>query len=145
MLVLYPEVGSKLRMLGDKAQVNRPMIHCIQLCLCIMVMAPEYALDDLVHFCTSPFCFSILGVDPTFNLGEFDVTVTTYCHLLLQHHRELEGKPPVMFGPMFVYVKKDFSTYHFFASSLNDKAENLTLRKRFHRLRTRPFGRRSGS
>ena len=97
----------------------------------MMVMAPEYVLDDLVHFCTSPFCFSILGVDPTFNLGEFDVTVTTYRHLLLQHHREPEGKPPVMFGPMFVHVKKDFSTYHFFASSLIGQRPQLASLKAF--------------
>ena len=73
----------------------------------MMVMTPDYSLDDVVRFCTSHHGFSILGVD---HLGEFDVTVTTYHHLLLQHHRDPEGKPPVMFGPMFVHVRKDFST-----------------------------------
>ena len=74
----------------------------------------DYSLDDLVRFCTSPNSFR---VDPTFNLGDFDVTVTTYHHLLLQH-RGSAGKSPVMLGPLFVHVRKDFSTYHFFSSSL---------------------------
>ncbi len=97
----------------------------------MMVMALDYSLDDLVHFCTSPHGFSILGVDPTFNVGEFDVTVTTYCHLLLQHHKDPEGKPPVMFGPMFVHIRKDFSTYHFFASSLVGQRPQLSSLKAF--------------
>ena len=97
----------------------------------MMVMAQDYSLDDLVRFCTSPRGFSILGVDPTFNLGEFDVTVTTYRHLLLQHHRDPEGKPPVMFGPMFVHLRKNFSTYHFFASSLVGQRPQLSALKAF--------------
>ena len=36
----------------------------------MMLIAFDYTLDDLVRFCTSPTCFSILGVDPTFNLGD---------------------------------------------------------------------------
>ena len=97
----------------------------------MMVMAHDYSLDDLVRFCTSSNGFSILGVDPTFNLGEFDVTVTTYRHLLLQHHRDPEGKSPVMLGPMFVHVRKDFSTYHFFASSLVGQRPQLSSLKAF--------------
>lgn len=49
----------------------------------MMMLAFDWMLDDLVRFCTQQNCFSILGVDATFNLGAFDVTVTTYCHLLL--------------------------------------------------------------
>ena len=47
----------------------------------MMLIAMDYTLDDLVRFCTNPHNFSILGVDPTFNLGELDVTITTYRHL----------------------------------------------------------------
>ena len=42
------------------------------------VLAHDRQLDDLVRFCTNPSVFSILTVDPTFNLGAFDVTPTTY-------------------------------------------------------------------
>ena len=39
---------------------------------------------DITRFCTNANNFGIVTVDPTFNLGEFDVTVTTYRHLLLK-------------------------------------------------------------
>ena len=52
----------------------------------MMMLAFDWMLDDLVRFCTEPNNFSILGVDATFNLGAFDVTVTTYHHLLLTTH-----------------------------------------------------------
>ena len=67
---------------------------------------------------------SPLGIDPTFNLGSFDVTVTTYRHLLLTKHGHVSTHP-VLFGPLFIHVKKDFEAYHFFASSLVSKQPQL--------------------
>ena len=90
----------------------------------MMVLAFDWTLDDIVRFCTSTTSFSILGVDPTFNLGAFDVTVTTYRHLLLTTKDDAH-KHPVLIGPLFVHVKKDFQTYHFFASSLVSKRPEL--------------------
>ena len=52
----------------------------------MMLLAFDYTLDDLVCFCTAP-TFSVFGVDSTFNLGSFDVTVTTYRHLLLEYQQ----------------------------------------------------------
>ena len=72
------------------------------------VLARDRQLNDVVHFCTDPSNFSVLTVDPTFNLGEFDVTPTAYHHRLLQTVRY--GTHPVMI--------KTFSTYLFFASAL---------------------------
>lgn len=66
----------------------------------MMLLAFDYTLDDLVRFCTTP-TFSIFGVDPTFNLGNFDVTVTTYHHLLLEYQQNPSGKSPTMIGPIF--------------------------------------------
>ena len=82
----------------------------------MMLLAFDWTLD-IVRFCTPVLQFSIKGIDPTFNLGTFDVTVTTYCHLL---HTVQQNtiKHPLCIGPLFVHVKKDFSAYHFFASSL---------------------------
>ena len=40
------------------------------------VLARDRQLHDLVRFCTVAEGFSILTVDPTFNLGDFDVTPT---------------------------------------------------------------------
>ena len=65
----------------------------------MMVLAYDYTLNDLARFCTAAENFSILGVDPTFNLGEFDVTVTTYRHLMLQPQSKSSENSPVMVGP----------------------------------------------
>ena len=80
------------------------------------IMCTNSQLNDIERFCTDPDMFKLLSVDPTFNLGDFSVTVTSYCNLLLQSHRT--GKNPVMIGPMLVHRRKVFSTYHFFASGL---------------------------
>ncbi len=81
-----------------------------------IVVARDYQLQDLVRFATVEHKFSIVTVDPTFCLGEFDMTPITYRHLLLQSCRT--HRPPVFVGPMLVHYRKTFSTYVFFASSL---------------------------
>lgn len=81
-----------------------------------VLVANDRQLTDLSRFCCDPFESCVLTVDPTFCLGEFDVTPVTYRHLLLQSVRT--GKPPVMIGPTLVHYKKSFQTYLFFASSL---------------------------
>ena len=48
------------------------------------VLARDRQLDDLVRFCTIPEGFSVLTADPTFNLGQFDVTPTSYNHCPLR-------------------------------------------------------------
>ena len=55
-------------------------------------------------------------MDPTFNLGDFSVTVTSFRNLLLKN--QTTGKHPVMIGPMLVHRRNLFSSYHLFASSL---------------------------
>ena len=90
----------------------------------MMMLAFDWTLNDLARFCTSSSPVSILGIDPTFNLGSFDVTVTIYRHLLLK----MEGhtyKHPTLIGPLFVHIKKDFEAYHFFASCLVNKKPEL--------------------
>ena len=57
-----------------------------------VVVCYDRHLDDLVRFCTNNDKFGILTIDPNFSLGDFDVTVITYRHLLL--HSKRTGKPP---------------------------------------------------
>jgi len=75
-----------------------------------ILIAKDYQLDDLVRFSTNSTEHCILTIDPTFSLGDFDVTPITYRHLLL------ETKTPV--GPILVHYKKAFLTYLSKASSL---------------------------
>ena len=90
----------------------------------MMLLAFDWMLDDLVRFCTVPGNFSVLSVDPTFSLGSFDVTVTTYSHLML-NLKDKKLKHSTMIGPPFIHVRKDFSAYHFFASSLVSQRHEL--------------------
>lgn len=74
----------------------------------ICLFCNDRQLHDVKHFCCNAINFSILGVDATFNLGEFSVTITTYRHLLLEE--ETTGKPPVMIGPALIHkTKKSFA------------------------------------
>lgn len=95
----------------------------------MMVLAYDYMLADLSRFCTNQRKFSILGVDPTFSLGDFDVTVTTYHHLMLSS--KTSSKHPTVIGPLFIHVKKDFTAYHFFSSSLIGQQPNLVNLRAF--------------
>ena len=86
-------------------------------------LASEQQLLDLERFCCDSSNSSILTVDPTFSLGDFDVTPTTYRHLLLCTKRT--NKPPVMLGPIMIHYKKNFSTYKFLASCMIAENRNL--------------------
>ena len=88
-----------------------------------IVLASEQQLLDLERFCCDSSHYSILTVDPTFSLGDFDVTPTTYCHLLLCSKRT--SKPPVMLGPTMIHYRKNFSTYKFLASCMIAQNRNL--------------------
>ena len=89
------------------------------------ILASESQLKDLKRFCTDPAESCVLGVDSTFDLGKFYVTITTYRYLHVENKNS--GKPPVFFGPIYVHTEKTYEAfYHFFSSllklepSLND-------------------------
>ena len=79
-------------------------------------LARDRQLLDIKRFCTVPSGFSILTVDPTFKLGNFDVTPITYHHQLLETVRYKTS--PLFIGPTLIHYRKTFNTYVFFASSL---------------------------
>ena len=80
------------------------------------VLCTNSQLFDIQRFCTDACTSYPLSIDPTFDLGDFSVTVTSYRNLMLKSCRT--NKNPVMLGPMMVHRCKFFSSYHFFASSL---------------------------
>lgn len=80
--------------------------------MCVLCTSSQ--LFDIERFCTGNDYFCPLTIDPTFDLEDFNVTVTCYRHLLLENKKT--SKSPVMIGPMLVHRQKLFSTYHFFAS-----------------------------
>ena len=74
-----------------------------------VIVATERQLNDLVRFCTVPGNFSILIIDPTFCLGDFDVTLITYRHQMLTSKQG--NQHPAIIGPVMIHYKKTFSTY----------------------------------
>ena len=88
------------------------------------LLATDQQLIDVERFCTDNES-SVLSVDPTYNLGSFYVTPTTFRNLTVetrQHHH------PVVLGPILVHQTKTFRPFHYFASTLirlNPKLMNL--------------------
>ena len=118
MLQAHLEEGSK-KFIRDVKAYPEPAI----------VLASEQQLLDLERFCCDSSHYSILTVDPTFSLGDFDVTPTTYRHLLLCSKRTC--KPPVMLGPTMIHYRKNFSTYKFLASCMVAQNRNLVRLRAF--------------
>ena len=91
----------------------------------VCVLATDQQICDLVRFCTNSSKFSVLTVDPTFNLGPFNVTPMTYKNLLVNNK---EGKHPLLLGPVLIHQTKTLSPFHLFAStliSLNGKTAEI--------------------
>ena len=107
----------------EQSQVD-PFLRIVQAApdaMCLLVS--DRQLHDMARFCTDNDQCSILGIDPTFNLGEFSVTVTTYRHLQLIERRT--RKPPVLLGPMLIHQKKTRESYYFLASGILGLCPNL--------------------
>lgn len=56
-----------------------------------------------------------MGIDPTFNLGDFSVTPIVYQHLLVENS---SGGSPWMMGLILMHYRKGFRNYNCFLSSL---------------------------
>lgn len=82
------------------------------------VVGLQQQFDDIERFCAPDRrgSNSVLGIDPTFQLGDFFVTPTTYEHKLLINRKT--GKHPVLLGPLLIHQNRKFETYHYFASQL---------------------------
>lgn len=70
----------------------------------ISILCTNRQLEDMSRFLTDPSCFAIMGVDPTFNFGDFNVTPISFRYLLLEHRKE--GHSPVLLGPLLVHQQK---------------------------------------
>ena len=79
-------------------------------------LATDRQLKDIELYCAQVGSFSVLGVDATFNLGDFSVTPTTYRPLKIYNVRT--GKPPVFLGPLLVHQSKTEQTYRYLGSAM---------------------------
>jgi len=91
------------------------------------VLATNQQLSDLQSFSTVSLS-SVLSVDPTFNLGPFYVTPTTYKNLLVETER---GQHPAVLVPILIHQTKTFRLFHYFASTIISLNPELTKLKAF--------------
>jgi len=80
------------------------------------VLATEQQLIDIERFCCDPYQFPILGVDLTFNLGDFSVTPTVFKNIIVEDSKTY--KAPIVLGPLLVHYHKTFCTCNYFFSIL---------------------------
>ena len=69
----------------------------------VIVLFNQVQLNDLEQFCTSQDKASVLGIDVTFNLGRFYVTMCSYQNFKIVNER---GKHPIMIGPTVIHSSK---------------------------------------
>lgn len=102
-------------------------VQCAPDTMCIL--ATNHQLRELERNATNAAAFKIVSVDPTFNLGAFDVTVMTHVQGLVRSKRT--GKHPVVMGPLLVHKQKKLANYYYFMSSLIELKSSLSGVKTF--------------
>ena len=71
------------------------------------ILGTNQQLMDMERFCTG-HPSSVLSIDPTFNLGPFNVTPTTYHHLLVETS---SGSNPILLGPILITKLRPFALF----------------------------------
>ena len=93
-----------------------------------LVFANERQLDDIERFGTR-LPFTVFGVDPTFNICDYNTTITTYSHpLLLVKNDDIH---PVMLVPILIHTSKSFESYFTLPSTLIPLRPSYTSLKAF--------------
>ena len=84
-------------------------------------VASNQWLKDIERFCTKVSSFSIFGIDPTYNIGNYYVTVTTYRHLLFN---TAEGVNAAFLGPCLIDSGKEYNSYYRLEESMVKANQN---------------------
>ena len=88
-----------------------------------IVIATDNQLQELAKYSTSELDFSIVQLDPTFNLGSNECTPMSYRNLLLTSKRS--GGSPVRLGPVLLHYRKDEKTFRNFLQTVVDEMPKL--------------------
>ena len=87
----------------------------------VITLFTEQQINDVKRFCCRDDA-GVLGMDKTYNLGEFHVTPTVYKDKSVKR-REGSQDHPICFGPTFIHQSSTTKAYQSF---LHDIADNLT-------------------
>ena len=85
--------------------------------------ATEFQITQLSRMCSSQKYSSVLGVDATFNCGNFFVTLTSFKHKMFVNKQS--GKHAVFIGPSIIHMTKGFEDYHYLATLLKTYCKNF--------------------
>ena len=95
-----------------------------------LVLANKRQLDNIERFRIRLF-FTVLGVDPTFNICDYNVMITTYRHPLLLLLVKNQDIHLVMLGPIQIHTNKSFESYFTLPSALICLQPSYTSLKSF--------------
>lgn len=88
------------------------------------VVGTDQQFYDISRFCgRGSGVGSVIGVDPTFNLGDFYVTPTVYEHKLIIN--KVTRKHPCFIGPTMIHIDRKYGSYYYFASQLRKLSPDL--------------------
>ena len=85
--------------------------------------ATDFQITQLSRMCSSQKYSSVLGVDATFNCGNFFVTLTSFKHKMFVNKQS--GKHPVIIGPSIIHMTKEFEDYHYLATPFKTHCKNF--------------------
>ena len=74
-----------------------------------ILLTTDIYLNYISRFCSKTKCYGVFGVNPTFNICTYNVTVSTYKHPLPKV-RESETNP-VLIGLVLIHSAKIFASY----------------------------------
>ena len=81
----------------------------------LWVLGTEIMCQDIARFSCSAKLSHPISIDPTFNMGQYEVTPVVYKHLFLTSKQY--GQSPVFLGPTMLHHKKNFDTYKVLSSA----------------------------
>ena len=93
------------------------------------VLGTKVMHSDLVRFTTCEGLRRPFSVDPTFNMGPFEVTPIVYQNLILTNKHT--NNHPVFLGPTMVHHNKDYGTYKILSSTCVSKCKGFRNAKGF--------------
>ena len=89
------------------------------------ILATKEQLGELITNCTHPQDFSVLHVDPTFNLGNFYVTPLVFS--LKDYVSQRSKNPPTFVGPFLIHHTMEYTSYHGFSINCWGNYQNLAM------------------
>ena len=108
---------------------DSPILHHSDFPTDTWVLGTEVMCSDISRFTTSENLSYPLSIDPTFNMGPFEVTPVVYKHLFLKSRRT--GENPIFLGPTMLHHRKTSENYRILSSVCATNIKNLNQAKGF--------------